>query len=116
MRAEDFRRAYREGQRVAGVLANMYVRRTGLPVQRVGIAVSRKVGPAVSRNRLRRRLREAYRQISVTETAGMDLVIVPRPAALQAPLTALQDSLRQMMMQAGLRSLPKAARNEGEPR
>lgn len=106
--AEDFRRTYREGQRVADGLVVIYVRRTGLPVHRVGIAVGRGTGGAVQRNRIRRRVREAYRQLRLWAVAGTDLVIVPRPSVLRAPFAAVQDSLLRLLVRAGLPSVPPA--------
>lgn len=110
--AEDFRRAYREGQRVSDSLATVYVRRTGLPVHRVGIAVGKRIGSAVKRNRLRRKAREAYRQLRAKPPAGTDLVIVPRSAAADAGFAAIQDSLRQLLVRAGLLMVPSEVRAE----
>lgn len=63
--------------------------------RRVGIAVSRQVGGAVRRNRVRRRLREAYRQVRGVAPARAALVIVGRPPALTAPLPELVAELRE---------------------
>lgn len=62
---------------------------------RVGVAVSRRVGSAVRRNRIRRRIREVarLRLLSATEgtpAVGYDVVLIGRPAALEMPLTALE--------------------------
>lgn len=46
---------------------------------RLGLSVPRKVGGAVVRNRVRRRIREAFRTLQGLHTAGVDLVIVVRP-------------------------------------
>lgn len=46
---------------------------------RLGLSVSRKVGGAVVRNRIRRRIREAFRRLKGLHTAGVDLVIVVWP-------------------------------------
>lgn len=110
--AEDFRRAYREGQRIADDLAIIYVRRTGLPVYRVGIAVGKRIGSAVKRNRLRRKAREAYRQLRARPLAGTDLVIVLRTAALEAAFAAIQESLRQLLGRSGLVMAPSEVRTE----
>jgi ribonuclease P protein component len=54
---------------------------------RVGFTVSRQVGNAVERNRVRRRLREAVRLVPQTALcAGQDYVLIGRRAALQVPL------------------------------
>ena len=46
---------------------------------RLGLSVSRKVGGAVARNKVKRRLREAFRRIKVELSAAFDFVIVVRP-------------------------------------
>lgn len=50
-----------------------------LPYCRLGLSVSRRVGNAVVRNRIKRRLREAFRLIHPTMPAGYDLVIIVKP-------------------------------------
>ena len=52
---------------------------------RVGFTVSKKVGTAVERNRVRRRLREIVRQSAAVMRPGYDYVLVGRRAALREP-------------------------------
>lgn len=60
------------------------------PAVGVGITVTKKIGGAVVRNRARRRLREALRQVLPgPAVAGHDYVVVARPKALRQPFTAL---------------------------
>ncbi len=62
----------------------------------IGITVTRKLGGAVVRNRIRRRLRAAIRQASDALAAGgVDLVIVARQAALTCPFDELVGQLRR---------------------
>jgi ribonuclease P protein component len=50
-----------------------------MPVTRLGLSVSRKVGSAVVRNRVKRLLREAFRTSASALPPGLDLVVVARP-------------------------------------
>jgi len=60
----------------------------------VGFAVSRQVRRAVDRNRVRRRLREAYRATRETAPACGALVVIGKPSALRAPFKTLADEMR----------------------
>ncbi len=70
-------------------------RRNGLDVIRVAVASPRAIGTAVRRSRARRRVREALRVVlnRRTSPSGIDLLVVARPPALDAPFAALTDAL-----------------------
>ncbi len=74
----DFRKLYAKGKTAVTPLVVVYCRRTGKPGNRVGITVSSKIGKAVHRNRIRRRLREVYRRHEQQLGPGKDLVMVAR--------------------------------------
>ena len=69
---------------------------------RVGFTVSRKVGNAVERNRVRRRLREVVRQASGDVTCpGHDYVLVGRRAGLNAPFGGLLEDFKAALQRLG---------------
>lgn len=70
---------------------------------RVGIVVSKKVGNAVVRNRVRRRLREALRALTVEGKVSttFDLVVIARPSAASADYWQLKDALRYALKKGG---------------
>jgi len=68
---------------------------------RIGITVSRKVGGAVVRNRIRRLFREAYRLTRDGLPTGLDLILIPRMAAQE--LDWLMESLTKLVPQAARR-------------
>ena len=64
--------------------------------RRVGFAVSRQVRGAVARNRARRRIREAYRQIRGQMAGDVAVVIVARPSAVSRPFPELVEDMRRL--------------------
>lgn len=78
-RGEDFDRAFAGRRRRDLGAIVVYGARNGLPVTRLGLSVSRKVGGATQRNRVKRMLREAFRAERHGMPQGLDLVVVARP-------------------------------------
>jgi ribonuclease P protein component len=64
--------------------------------RRVGFAVSRQVRGAAHRNRARRRIREAYRQVRTQIPMDVELVIVARPSAATRAFGELVDDMRRL--------------------
>ena len=69
--------------------------RTDLETTRFGLATGRKLGGAVVRNRVRRRLREALRVMAPSFQPGWDVLIIARPAIVEADHDALVGALRR---------------------
>ena len=79
----EFRRLYNKGKSAATPYVVVYVKRTGRDTNRLGVTVSNKIGKAVVRNKVRRRLREIYRLHEHEMQRGCDLVFVARYAQLE---------------------------------
>src|SRR6266704_2113628 len=77
-RPADFRRTYDRRRSVSDSWLIIYACENGLPYLRLELSVSRKVGQATHRNRLRRLYREAFRLTRSEMPAGLDLVLIPR--------------------------------------
>jgi ribonuclease P protein component len=82
-RSADFDRVFRYGRSQAGREFVLYVFPRGEDdgSSRVGLSVSRKVGSAVERNRVKRLLREALASSEIKLPPGTDAVVVARPEA-----------------------------------
>ena len=64
--------------------------------RRAGFAVSRQLRGAAKRNRARRRVREAYRQVRALIAADVELVVVARPSAARRPFPELVEDMRRL--------------------
>jgi ribonuclease P protein component len=65
-------------------------------VSRFGLAVSRKVGNAVHRNRVKRWLREAVRVVPAPRGGPWDVVIIARPEAAEAGFVTISEEVRDL--------------------
>ena len=98
----QFRRLYAKGtSAVTGPLV-IYCRKNGTKRNRLGITVSAKMGNAVVRNRLRRRLKEAYRIDELSFLPGFDIVVVGRARAIGCGFSELSRSLRKAAKKCNL--------------
>ena len=97
-----FRRLYQKGKTSADSRLALYVRRNGGKTNRLGLTVSTKVGCAVTRNRIRRRLREIYRLHEARMAEGMDVVVVARVRAGRSSYRQLEESFLRLAGKLGL--------------
>jgi ribonuclease P protein component len=107
----DYRLVYDRRRSVSDDWLIIYARENGLPHLRLGLSASRKLGSAVTRNRLRRLLREAFRLSRSELPSGLDLVVIPKKTK-GATLAQYQDSLRQLSGEAARRLTRDAKRHE----
>ena len=105
----DFRLIYARGRSHADSLAVIYVmRRNGdgvdaAPGRRVGFVVSKKLGNAVVRNRIKRRLREAMRlRLPDLREGPFDIIFVGRTGAKGAEWPAIQATVGELLRRAGM--------------
>lgn len=103
----DFERVRSEGRTFRGRLFTVGVRVDPLlPTPRLGVITSRRVGPAVVRNRLRRRVREAFRRSRPGFAMAADVVVIPRPEAGPEPCATVERELEKLWTRAGLLAPP----------
>jgi len=98
----EFKRLYNKGKSAASKYLAVYIRRNGSQKNRLGITVSTKLGGAVKRNRIRRRLKEAYRINEHLLHKGYDIVLVARMSSQNAKWTDLLTSTLTLFDKMGL--------------
>lgn len=108
----DFDRVFREGRRLGGRMFTLIAAPGRGDSDRLGLAVSRRVGGAVQRNRARRLLRDAFRRLSKTGAPTYDVVLVARPeisGRTQAEVDGeLSKRFQRLVAQRGRASPPAA--------
>jgi ribonuclease P protein component len=104
-RSADYLLCYRRGKRQHGSLVALHLLANPHEHPRLGITVSRKVGGAVVRNRLKRWTRETFRRWPRrAELAGLDLLVHFKPPAGAADHAALTRELHRLFAQTARRS------------
>ncbi len=96
-----FRRLYRTGGQANSCLV-LYARKNRTQCNRVGFTVSKKLGKAVVRNRVRRRLREIYRIHEDRFLPGWDIVVVARSRSVEVSFEKLTESFLSLAEKAGI--------------
>jgi ribonuclease P protein component len=112
-RSQDFDAVYRRGRSVSTRFLVLYVfpRDEEAPDEpapeepRLGLAVPKRIGTAVARNRIKRRLRELWRSRLAAVAPGCDYILVVRPGLVEAAETRgaawLGDRLDEVLGKAG---------------
>ena len=103
-RAADFQTLFQQGTRIEQPSLVLLWRRGGAG-RRVGFAVSRQVRGSAKRNRVRRRLREAYRSSRAAAPPEVEMVMVGRPGALAAPFEKLVSEVQGALTSISERKL-----------
>ncbi len=100
----EFEATFKRGARLDGRLFLLVAAPNGQAFDRLGLAVSRKVGGSVQRNRARRLLRESFRRLPPPGGPGVDLVLVARPALVGRVQAEVDRELRERVQRVKRRA------------
>ena len=97
---EDFAHLGERGRTRTDRLLVVHYAANTLQHDRFGIATGRRLGGAVTRNRVRRRIREILRATPGVEGRGWDVLVVARPASASASFEELRNALLRLLAAA----------------
>ena len=92
-----YRQVFQQGKKLLSPLFVLYVLPTSQPHPRLGLAVSKRIGSAVVRNRVKRRLREVFRHHKELLEPPCDIVVVARSAAAKAPASVYTEQFCRLL-------------------
>lgn len=96
----DFRRAYNRGKSFVSPFVAVYINKNRTNEVRLGITAGKKVGNAVCRNRAKRVITAAFREVLPQISVGYDFIIVARTRILTAKSTDVAKSLNKILKSA----------------
>lgn len=98
----EFRNVYKKGKSISNRYLVLYVKKNGKDLSRLGISVSKKVGKAVIRNRVKRRIRESYKLYSSEVAKGYDLIFIARVSSNNQDFKVINNSVVSLLKKAGI--------------
>lgn len=99
-KTKQYEAVYHSGKYRTGKELVIRILPNELEISRYGITVSRHVGKAVVRNKIKRRLREILRKIKLLP--GFDIVIIARASAAEATYSEMKKTTEDLLLRAGL--------------
>jgi ribonuclease P protein component len=98
----DFRRIYSRGKNLVSPVIVCYALKNRFGRVRMGITTSKRIGNAVKRNRSRRVIRAAFRELLPRIKPGYDFIFVARAKTPYVKSTSVQHAMEQQLHKAGI--------------
>ncbi len=100
---KDYRRVYHRGKSYADRYMVLYVLKNNIKICRFGFTISKKIGNAVVRNKIKRRFKEVCRLNLENFLCGFDYIIIARRDIVYLNYRQIEDSLLRLLKKASLR-------------
>lgn len=98
----DFQQVYNRGLSYSGNYVVLYVKKNRLDRTRIGFTVSKKIGKAVERNQIKRRMREICRVNFERFNSGYDLIFVARKKIKGISYHLVEHEMGKLCLKAGV--------------
>lgn len=98
----EFKKVYKSGKNYWNRNLIVYVRRNGTDKTRIGISITKRVGNAVVRNKLKRRIREVSRVYLPNLRKGYDLIFIPKKNAVDLSFAELESAIMHIYRISGI--------------
>jgi len=99
---KEFRYTYRVGRSVGHPLLALIHAKSRVPEPRIGFSVSKKIGNSVTRNRVKRRMREAMTPLIPELRNNINLIFIARDPIIDAPFLDIRAAMRKTLSKAGM--------------
>ena len=115
LKNRDFKRVYENAESLADKYLVVYILKNESEENRLGISVSKRIGNSVTRNRIRRRIKEYLRVFGnalLQGTEGFDFVVLARKPAAEADFHILGESLKRLITKAIVKNEKNVNQND----
>lgn len=96
----EFKKVYSEGRYYVEKYIVMYAMKNSANFNKVGYSVSKKVGKAVTRNRVKRLMKENYRLFEKDSKKGFDIIFTARPISAEADFESIRKNMHSALFRA----------------
>lgn len=101
-RNKEFRYVYKTGKSIPSKCLVIVFRKSNSKLPKIGFSVSKKIGKSVIRNRVKRRLREAFSPLLPRIKPGSNIIFVAREPILYESFLGIAENVESLLNKAGL--------------
>lgn len=95
-RNDEFKKVFLEGKRIESNNLTLFFLRNRYKFNRLGVIVKKEIGKAVTRNKTKRKIREAYRRINEKLFQGYDIIIIANKSIIELDFFEIYNELESL--------------------